>query len=56
MKTNIYKIKLSENTRSEGHLCSNQMEVFLESTTLYEYKWILPNVLKVGVILGYRVY
>ena len=42
-----------EHTRHGNDRCSNQMKVFLKissSINLYNYKWILPNILKVELI------
>ena len=46
-----YKI-FSEHTRDKNDPCTNQMKAFLTtangSTNWYDYKWILPNILKVS--------
>ena len=45
-------VLLSGTTRLESDRCSNQMKVFLKTTKLYNYKWIVPNILKVREIPG----
>ena len=51
----LTKILYSEHTRDATDMCTNQMKAFLTTangcTNWYNYKWILPNILKVTRLL-----
>ena len=48
----MFKTSTSENVRFEDDPCTNQMRAFLapanfDGFKLYNFKWIVPNILKV---------
>ena len=48
----MFKTSTSENVRFEDDPCTDQMKAFLaqynfDGFELYDFKWIVPNILKV---------